>query len=301
MWQTIFPAFKPDISSNDYIIPHIQERILKKGNWVPDYAEGTFLVYASDWMIAHLEVPTIAMLVYVFMVFYLSHYMKTRPAYNLKYPLFIWNSILAAFSMVGAYYVVPAHIWALREHGLTYDYCSPDEEYASPYTLFFCLSKIPEFIDTLFIILRKRELVFLHWYHHIATMWFCWFAWALKLQCGGAFAAMNLTVHSIMYSYFAFSTLGFRFPNFIRILITSMQIFQMIAGTEIVIHTLYYCPYGNRPLLTAGLLMYISYFVLFSKLFYENYCVPQKKHHKEGEEKAEKKPVQGGDEVKKEK
>lgn len=53
-----------------------------------------------------------------------------------------------------------------------------------------------------------------------------------------------------------------------------------IGGTEIVVHTLMYCAYGNKPLLTFGLLMYISYFVLFSKLFYENYCAGPKKHTK---------------------
>jgi hypothetical protein len=271
----MFPAFKPDLTQTDYVIPHIRQRIIEKGHWVPDYAEGTFLVYASDWMLSHPEVPLLAMVIYLFLIWYIPYTMKDRPGFELRGPYILWNALLAGFSIVGAIYVVPPHVKALLEHGFTYDYCSPDEEYASPFTLYFCLSKIPELIDTVFIMLRKRPLIFLHWYHHVATMWFCWFAWACKLQCGGAFAAMNLTVHSIMYSYYAFSALGFRFPNIVRISITSMQIFQMIAGTEIVIHTLIYCPYGNRTLLLAGLAMYISYFLLFSKLFYENYCIPK--------------------------
>ena len=100
MWSTLFPPFKPDIDDTQYMVPHIRERLLTKGHWVPEYAEGTFLVFASDWMIAHLEVPTIAMLVYVFLIFFLKRTMANRPAFELKLPLTIWNLILAGLDFL---------------------------------------------------------------------------------------------------------------------------------------------------------------------------------------------------------
>ena len=36
------------------------------------------------------------------------------------------------------------------------------------------LVKWYELSDTLFLILRKREIIFLHWYHHAATLLLCW-------------------------------------------------------------------------------------------------------------------------------
>lgn len=151
MWNTLFPPYKPSLDNGDWLPPHVQERLREKGHWVPEYAEGTFLVFASDWMITHLEVPAVATLIYLFLIWFLKRMMKDRPAFDLKGPLFVWNIILAGvmscklslmfkvFSGIGAYYVVPPHVNAIYQHGFTYDYCSADEEYGSPWTLYFCL------------------------------------------------------------------------------------------------------------------------------------------------------------------
>lgn len=38
----------------------------------------------------------------------------------------------------------------------------------------FVFSKVPELGDTVFIILRKRPLIFLHWYHHVTVLLYTW-------------------------------------------------------------------------------------------------------------------------------
>jgi hypothetical protein len=69
--------------------------------------------------------------------------------------------------------------------GFMWEICHGDIELRNPWTFYFCMSKIPELLDTVFIVLRKRPLRFLQYYHHIVTMWFCWAAWAQKIECGG--------------------------------------------------------------------------------------------------------------------
>jgi hypothetical protein len=46
--------------------------------------------------------------------------------------------------------------------------------YGAEWLFFFNVSKLFEFVDTVFIVLRKRPLMFLHYYHHIVTLGFCW-------------------------------------------------------------------------------------------------------------------------------
>ena len=38
------------------------------------------------------------------------------------------------------------------------------------WTWLFVLSKLPELVDTVFIVLRKQKLIFLHWYGDMVTV-----------------------------------------------------------------------------------------------------------------------------------
>eukprot|EP01087_Luapelamoeba_hula_P013417 TRINITY_DN382_c0_g2_i2.p1 TRINITY_DN382_c0_g2~~TRINITY_DN382_c0_g2_i2.p1 ORF type:complete len:310 (-),score=56.99 TRINITY_DN382_c0_g2_i2:152-991(-) len=225
---------------------------------------------AYAYMDAHMEIPVIICVVYVVVIFGLQRVMKHRKAFDLTGPLVLWNALLAAFSMIGSYYVVPAIVKHVAEVGITGDMCEVVSEYQNPWVFYFCISKIPELIDTLFIVLRKKPLIFLHWYHHIVTLLYCWHAWSVRIENGGWFAGMNLVVHSIMYSYYAATAYGARFSNLVRLAITSLQISQMIAGLAIVVHNMNAC-LTNRLNTYSALIMYASYALLFLQLFVVSY------------------------------
>lgn len=145
------------------------------------------------------------------------------------------------------------------------------------WAMLFNFSKIVEMIDTAFIILRKKKLLFLHWYHHLTVMLFCWNAYSHATASGLYFLGMNYCVHSIMYGYYMLAAIDIR-PRWLPpVLITALQILQMVVGTGLCISAWYFRTASGSPChnalsnLVAGLLMYASYFYLFSAFALERY------------------------------
>merc|ERR1711870_29634 len=141
----------------------------------------------------------------------------------------------------------------------------------------FAFSKIPELGDTAFLILKGKPVRFLQWYHHSTVMLFCWLAIATEYTPGIWFAMTNYTVHAVMYMYFfltAFSSLK-RFVKVVAPLVTVIQITQMVYGLFINGFAVWnylvgnYCHIQDVAVYSA-VIMYSSYFVLFSQLFLES-------------------------------
>ena len=73
------------------------------------------------------------------------------------------------------------------------------------------LSKVVELGDTIFIVLRKSQLSFLHWYHHITVLVYTWYAITPRPSALSIwFSSMNYTVHTIMYTYYALRASGYK-------------------------------------------------------------------------------------------
>jgi elongation of very long chain fatty acids protein 6 len=90
---------------------------------------------------------------------------------------------------------------------------------------------------------------------------------------GVIFAGMNLSVHAVMYGYYALAAMGFRPP--FPVAITIIQILQMLIGTYVVIVSI---PCSTHHSTTyAALAMYSSYFVLFFLFFLNRYVFAAKK------------------------
>lgn len=157
-----------------------------------------------------------------------------------------------------------------------------DNKVSSLWTFLFVLSKLPEFGDTIFIVLRKQPLIFLHWYHHILTLLYSWYAFKEFTSSARWFVVMNSFIHSLMYSYYAFKAMKIRVPRSISVLITFLQICQMAAGCYVNYKVFEYLAKGvpcniTKTNVTISSLMYFSYFYLFARFFYLSYLGKSKK------------------------
>ena len=129
-------------------------------------------------------------------------------------------------------------------------------------------SKLFELVDTAFLVLRKKPVLLLHWYHHITVLLFTWFCQvAARTHAALMYTLMNAIVHSLMYTYYAFAAVRIFFPY--PQLLTVLQLLQMVFGAIVAVHS-GWCE-ENPTLYWSGVLMYASYFVLFLQFFLSKY------------------------------
>jgi elongation of very long chain fatty acids protein 6 len=139
----------------------------------------------AKWTEEHWSVAIIAVLAYGTLISYGPKYMMDKKAFELKFPLAIWNILLAVFSWIGALRTVPylVHILMTKDYYGTVCTHAYDSWGSIDTTAFWIMlmnfSKIVELGDTVFIVLRKKPLIFLHWYHHITVLLFCWSAFSI--------------------------------------------------------------------------------------------------------------------------
>lgn len=153
---------------------------------------------------------------YVLSIFGLKHLMKTRKPFQLKTPMFLWNMALGLFSIIGFSRIFPGFWKTLQQPGGFYtSICL--REYGDIPTGFWCLmfvlSKFVELGDTLFLVLKKKPVVFLQWYHHLVTMAVCWIVAPFMEPIARWATVLNYGVHSLMYPYFALMVTYFRTTN----------------------------------------------------------------------------------------
>lgn len=227
------------------------------------------------------DIPIVMISLYLAFIFGIPKIMN-KPFNNLKKVFGVWNLFLSVFSMIGVSRVVPHLLNVYRTKGLEYTLCEePTKWYADGavglWMMFFIYSKFPELGDTIFLVLRGKKVIFLHWFHHITVLLYCWHAFHVRIACGIWFAAMNYSVHSVMYFYYFMANVGyFKLVRPFAMLITIGQILQMVGGMAVLISVQLKLwegvPCRNDPAnIRLGLFMYFSYFVLFCILFYEKY------------------------------
>ena len=208
--------------------------------------------------------------------------MQDRKPFALRRPLILWNIGLTVFSVFGAATVLPVIFRSLYRYGMDYTVCHSDGT-AVPrigiWCYLFAISKPLELGDTAFIVLRKKTLTFLHWYHHVTVMVCAMYGMNAPDGAAVIFSGINYAVHSIMYSYYACRAMGVRVPRWVAQTITILQLSQMFVGVFVTLRAFYNDRSGRVPgctvrndIIVMETIMYGSYTILFVHFFYSRYC-----------------------------
>ncbi|KAI7892804.1 GNS1/SUR4 family-domain-containing protein [Mucor mucedo] len=118
---------------------------------------------------------TMTCVTYFIVIFGGRYLMKNVPAFKLQIPFMIHNFLLTAVSFLLLVLMVEQIFPIFYHNGVMAAICA-DATWTQPLELLYYLNylvKYWELIDTIFLVLKKKNLEFLHYYHHSLTMVLC--------------------------------------------------------------------------------------------------------------------------------
>ncbi|XP_035735458.1 elongation of very long chain fatty acids protein AAEL008004-like [Vespa mandarinia] len=242
----------------------------------------------KNWIIFSPYTVVVILFCYFYFVFVCGpRFMKNRNPYSLKtfikcYDIFqIMMNGFIVYKLIKGGWFTSLSI-----------YCEPITYSTDPVKLellnacwWTVLLKLIDLIETGIYVLRKkkRQISFLHLYHHVSTMFITWvFAKYYSDGMGTFFPLVNCSVHVIMYTYYFFSTFG---PNIQKILYRYkylLTIIQMIQFVILICHAMQMlspnCNYSKIP----GAFIICNYcinFILFYNFYKKNYLTGKGKQN----------------------
>ncbi|KAE8224187.1 hypothetical protein CF319_g2882 [Tilletia indica] len=143
--------------------------------------------------------------------------------------------------------------------------------------------KFWELLDTVFLVVKRKPLGFLHPYHHTATAFLCFTQLHGHTSAQWFVICLNLAVHTAMYGYYALMSLKIPCPW--KRLVTTAQIVQFILDIGLIYFATYnyfvstYAPSlphvgtcaGEESAAVFGCIIIASYLYLFVDFYQRTY------------------------------
>lgn len=235
------------------------------------------------------EFPALTIPIYLTVIFLLQRYIAYRGTpFNLSKTVLAHNTVLSIVSLFLWLALTTEIVNLMQIHGPhtvlfdTTDKLTHGRHYAYYYVNY--ILKYVELLDTVLLVLQAKPVIFLHKYHHAATLLLCW----VQLEAGTCMQwvviTMNLFVHVVMYSYYALSTC--KKNIWWKRYLTTLQILQFVISvvTGMIMLALRvlgdlgfaWSPKssGNYPSAIFGIAVLVSYLKLFLDMYQTKY--PQK-------------------------
>ncbi|KAL4977157.1 GNS1/SUR4 family-domain-containing protein [Aspergillus desertorum] len=253
---------------------------------VMGYPASEFQFVEGKTPMSTFKETAIMLIVYYVTIFGGREVMRNRPAFKLNTLFMIHNFVLTAVSAILLALFVEQLIPTIWNHGIFYSICDHRGGWTQPLIVLYYLNylnKYLEFLDTVFLFLKKKPLTFLHTYHHGATALLCYTQLIGLTAVQWVPITINLLVHVVMYWYYFQSARGIRI--WWKKYITRLQIIQFVIDLVFVYFASYtyfastYFPWapnagncaGEEFAAFAGMGILTSYLVLFISFYIVTY------------------------------
>ncbi|NXM63111.1 ELOV6 protein, partial [Illadopsis cleaveri] len=233
---------------------------------------------ARKWMEENWQKSIIYSVIYFILIFGIQHFMKERRPFSLRAPLILWSFSLTLFSFIAACRIWKHMTFLLLTKGFKHSVCCKSF-YVHPlsklWIYLFAVSKLVELGDTVFIVLRKKKLIVVHWYHHLLTLITAWYGYKSMIVGMEWNAALNLVIHCFTYSYYTVTAMGIRVPRPLAMLLTTAQMVQMTGFVILSLLIAYWkddkvCQF-TWPMFLLPTSLYITLLILFVNFFMKTY------------------------------
>lgn len=193
-----------------------------------DYTD-TWRWYPNETFFSGTYTPFITSAIYLVFVLSLQAFMKNKKAVKPWRIMLVHNIFLC----LGSLAMFSGMMWELIRiyfrDGAFALYCDSMKQFNSRlcwWTYIFLFSKVYEFLDTIFLVLKKKHVRFLHIYHHAITLYVVWVCLNDKAPFGWILEITNSFIHIWMYAYYAMATFGYQpwWKNYLTI----FQILQFV-------------------------------------------------------------------------
>lgn len=137
----------------------------------------------------------------------------------------------------------------------------------------FYVSKILDFFDTLFMVVRGKwaQFSFLHIYHHFSIFFVYWVNFNVAYDGDIYFTIVaNGFIHFVMYYYYLLTTFGARVWWASHL--TSLQLIQFVCMMSQAIYLLTQDCAFPRNVVLFYFFYIMSLFLLFANFFVQRYC-----------------------------
>ncbi|KAI1328822.1 GNS1/SUR4 family-domain-containing protein [Xylariaceae sp. FL0255] len=258
---------------------------------IAGYPADDFRFEVGKTPLSTLKESLIFCVIYYSVIFGGREWMRNREPFKLQTLFLIHNFILTSVSFVLLVLFMEQLIPTVFRHGIFYAICDRDGGWTQPLVVLYYLNyltKYLEFLDTVFLFLKKKPLTFLHCYHHGATAFLCYTQLIGSTSVSWVVISLNLTVHVVMYWYYFQSARGIKI--WWKEWITRLQIFQFVIDLGFVYFASYtyftstYFPWmpnagkcaGEEYAAFAGIGTLTSYLVLFISFYFATYSKDRK-------------------------
>ncbi|ODH52846.1 hypothetical protein GX48_01040 [Paracoccidioides brasiliensis] len=253
---------------------------------IAGFSPDKFTFKQSQTPMSTLNETLIGLASYYVIVFGGREIMRNRPAMKLKGIFLIHNLFLTLISGTLLALFIEQLLPTLWRKGIFFAICNHDGGWTHPLVVLYYLNyltKYLELLDTVFLVLKKKPLTFLHTYHHGATALLCYTQLIGHTAVSWVPITLNLLVHVVMYWYYFQSARGVRI--WWKQWVTILQIVQFVIDLVFVYFASYtyftstYFPHlpnaggcaGEEFAAISGLIILSSYLLLFISFYFATY------------------------------